>query len=222
MDSISDFLPEAVIIDAGSFPQSEQALCWLDGCERIVCCDGAANEYLSEPRRVWRIIGDGDSLSQETARKYAPIIRRFPDQETNDQTKAVRYLAAKGVRRIVILGATGRREDHTLGNLALLVDYLRAGIDARAYTDYGVFIPVSGNREFECQVGTQVSIFNFGATGLRSEGLRYPIRDFDSWWQGTLNEAISERFTVYADGYYLVFINFLQKANRRSDGDVVR
>lgn len=210
-NSITDFSPQAVVIDAGSFPRNELALRWLDGCERIVCCDGAANAYLSEPRRVWRIVGDCDSLSPAIAREYAPIIRHFPDQETNDQTKSVRYLAGKGVRRIVILGATGRREDHTLGNLSLLMEYLRDGIDARAYTDYGVFIPVNGTREFCCQEGTQVSIFNFGATGLQAEGLRYPIRDFDNWWQGTLNETTAPRFTIRANGPYLVFLNYPQQ-----------
>ena len=187
MDTIYDFSPEAVVIDAGSFPTAGNALMWLDKCDRIVCCDGAANDYLARGLKTWRIVGDGDSLSPEFKQKYRDILRLFPEQETNDQTKAVRYLAGKGIRRIAILGATGLREDHTLGNISLLIDYLKHGIEARAYTDFGVFIPSENEREFTCPPGTQVSIFNFGATGLRAEGLRYPIRDFDSWWQGTLN-----------------------------------
>lgn len=208
MDSITDFSPEAVIIDAGSFPQNKIALSWLDRCERIVCCDGAANRYLTTHNKVWRIVGDCDSLSPEIMDKYSAIVRRFPDQETNDQTKSVKYLSRKGVRRIAIIGATGLREDHTLGNISLLVSYIHEGIDARAYTDFGVFIPVIGDREFYCPAGTKVSIFNFGATGMHAEGLRYPIRDFDSWWQGTLNETTADSFTIHAKGSYLVFINY--------------
>ena len=208
MDSIADFAPEAVVIDAGSFPENEKALRWLDVCDRIVCCDGAANSYLAAHDKVWRIVGDCDSMSAEIAEKYRDIIRRFPDQETNDQTKAVTYLAGKGVRRIAVLGATGKREDHTLGNISLLLSYLQQGIDVRAYTDYGVFIPVNGTRRFVCAPGAQVSIFNFRASGMNSEGLRYPIRDFDSLWQGTLNETPSGEFTIHAKGSYLVFINY--------------
>ncbi len=208
MDSITDFSPEAVIIDAGSFPKNKIALGWLDRCERIVCCDGAANRYLANGNKVWRIVGDCDSLAPALMARYSDIVRRFPDQETNDQTKSVRYLSGKGAKRIAIIGATGLREDHTLGNISLLISYLHDGIDARAYTDFGVFIPVIGTREFHCRKGTQVSIFNFGATGMRADGLRYPIRDFDSWWQGTLNETIASRFTIYATGAYLVFINY--------------
>lgn len=208
MDTITDFRPEAVIIDAGSFPVNPIALRWLEGCGRVVCCDGAANRFLKSGRLPWRIVGDCDSLSPEIMEQYGSIVRRFPDQETNDQTKSVRYLVSKGIRKIAILGATGMREDHTLGNISLLIDYLKAGVEARAYTDYGVFIPFIGDCEIECPEGTQVSIFNFGAKEMSAEGLRYPIRDFDSWWQGTLNETTASRFTVHAKGPYLLFINY--------------
>lgn len=207
-DTVYNFKPEAIIIDAGSFPSKKIPLSWLERCDRIVCCDGAADSYLSDHDKVWRIVGDCDSLSASISERYHSIVRRFPDQDTNDQTKAVRYLARKGIRRIVILGATGLREDHTLGNLSLLTDYLREGIETRAYTDYGVFIPCCGNREFRCPTGTQVSVFNFGATGMKSEGLRYPIRDFSNWWQGTLNETTADRFRIYAEGQYMIFLNY--------------
>lgn len=208
MDSITDFSPEGVIVDAGSFPNHNIALQWLDRCHRIVCCDGAADRFLAAGLIPWRIVGDCDSISPGTRHRYAGILRPCPDQNTNDQTKAVKYLAAKGIRRIVILGATGEREDHTLGNISLLIDYLKEGIVARIYTDYGVFIPVTGPRRFTCTAGSQVSIFNFGAYGFCAEGLRYPIRDFTNWWQGTLNETTSDEFVIQATGSYLVFINY--------------
>ena len=208
-NSINDFAPEAVVIDAGSFPTNPIALQWLEGCERIVCCDGAANRYLADDRnRAWRIVGDCDSLSPEILHRYASIVRRNPDQETNDQTKAVSYLASKGITRIAILGATGLREDHTLGNISLIIDYLAMGIDARIFTDFGVFIPADGTRQFHIPVGTQVSLFNFGATTLTATGLRYPIRPFTSWWQGTLNETTAPTITIHSNAPYLLFITY--------------
>ncbi len=82
------------------------------------------------------------------------------------------------------------------------------GIEARIYTDYGVFIPAQDTREFHCPEGTQVSIFNFGATGISSEGLHYPLRDFDQLWQGTLNETTAPSFTLHAEGAYLVYLTY--------------
>ena len=107
----------------------------------VVCCDGGADEYIRRGNVPDVIIGDGDSLSDENRRKFGHILHRISDQETNDQTKAVNFLLAQGKRRIAIIGATGKREDHTLGNISLLIDYLRAGADVRTYTDYGIFIP---------------------------------------------------------------------------------
>jgi thiamine pyrophosphokinase len=174
----------------------------------VVCCDGAANEYLNRGLRPWRVVGDCDSLSPEATQIFKDIVRRNPDQETNDQTKAITYLADKGLRRIAIVAATGRREDHTLGNISLLIEYMRQGLDVRIYTDYGVFIPCQDTCTFECPIGTAISIFSFGTQGMTAEGLRYPLRDFTSWWQGTLNTADAPTFTIGCKGEYLVYLNY--------------
>ena len=208
IETVQNFQPDGVIVDAGIFPYNPIALQWLDKCRCIVCCDGASNDFIDRGFKPWRIVGDGDSVSDEVKSKYSDIIRTNPDQETNDQTKSVEYLYSKGVRKIAIIGATGRREDHTLGNISLLVEYLKRGIEARIYTDYGVFIPVMNDCEIYCVPGTQVSIFNFGANGMRSEGLKYPIRDFSNWWQGTLNESIGSTFRIKAEGAFMLFINY--------------
>ena len=85
--------------------------------------------------KVWGqpdiIIGDGDSLSETNRLKYADLIFHNPDQETNDQTKAVQYLLSKGKRKIAIVGATGKREDHTIGNVSLLMEYMRMGAESK-------------------------------------------------------------------------------------------
>lgn len=217
--SIDDFYPEGVVVDAGLFPQHPVPLGILDASKFIVCCDGAADRFIASGRIPSRIVGDCDSLSPGILRQYASIVRRFPDQDTNDQTKAVRYLASKGVRRIAILGATGLREDHTLGNISLLKEYMLHGIQARIYTDFGVFLPVGGDGEFFVPAGTQVSIFNFGATGMRSEGLRWPLRDFSNWWEGTLNETTGSSFSIRANGDYIIFINY-PASGRQCDAGV--
>jgi thiamine pyrophosphokinase len=53
-----------------------------------------------------------------------------------------------------------------------------------------------------------VSIFNFTAKELSSEGLLYHIYDFTNWWQDTLNECTGESFTINAEGEYLLFLNY--------------
>ena len=175
----------------------------------MVCCDGGADEYIRRGHTPDVIIGDGDSLSDENRRKFGHILHRISDQETNDQTKAVRYLQKRGFRRIAIVGATGKREDHTLGNISLLLDYMKSGMEVRTITDYGVFVPAKDTQTFAAHPGQQISIINFGAKGLQGEGLVYPLSDFTNWWQGTLNEATSDEFTIHCTGEYLVFLAFM-------------
>lgn len=199
---------EAVVLANGDYPTNPLPLEVLAEAPYVICCDGGADEYIRRGHTPDVIIGDGDSLSVENRTKHADILHRISDQETNDQTKAVHYLMAQGKRRIAIVGATGKREDHTLGNLSLLIDYMRAGADVRTYTDYGVFIPCTDTCTFPCHPEQQISIINFNACKLHGKGLVYPLSDFTNWWQGTLNECTGTEFTVEAEGEYLIMINY--------------
>ena len=202
------YTPEAVILANGEYPTHVLPLKMLEEAKFVICCDGAANEYISRGHTPDVIIGDGDSLLPEYKKRFSSIILQISDQETNDQTKAVHYLQSKGIRKIAIVGATGKREDHTLGNISLLMEYMKSGMEVRTVTDYGTFIPVSDTQSFASYPGQQVSIINFGAKGLKAEGLFYPLSDFTNWWQGTLNEATADEFTIHCTGEYLVFLAY--------------
>lgn len=200
--------PEAIILGNGDYPSHPYPLSLLQKAPYVVCCDGAADEYIRHGFVPDAIIGDGDSLSPQNRRQFATIFHRFKDQETNDQTKAIRFLQSQGKQHIGIVGGTGKREDHTLGNISLLIDYMEEGLQVQMITDHGVFIPACNTQTFACQPGQQMSIFNFGATSLQGEGLVYPLSDFDRWWQGTLNETSGTEFRIQATGRYLIFLNF--------------
>lgn len=221
----------AVIIGGGDFPTHPIPLQLLHEASKIICCDGAAFTALRHGIKPWRIIGDCDSIltpkdeeESNMLENHRSIIRKITSQDDNDQTKAVKYCLDHGLSDIIIIGATGRREDHTLGNISLLIEYLRMGVHVTMYTDYGYFLPCKDSltldvtipEGFEAvddriatrQKSTQISIFNVSARHLRSEGLRYPLYDFDQWWQGTLNEAISSPIHISGKGEFLVYVTY--------------
>ena len=111
----------------------------------------------------------------------------------------------------MILGATGLREDHTLGNISLLAEY---SVTARVkmVTDHGILEAVKMTSSFDSFAGQQVSIFSINSsTAVSSDGLRYPLNSLvlDNWWKGTLNEATGERFTLrFTGGPLIVFRKF--------------
>ena len=199
---------DAVILANGDYPTARIPLEVLSSTPYVVCSDGAANSYIEKGNSPTIIIGDGDSLQEEYLIKYAQIVHCISEQESNDLTKSVRLLIENGKHKIAIVGATGKREDHTIGNISLLIEYARLGAQVRMYTDYGVFIPCKGDCTIETYKGQQLSIFNFTAKKLKSEGTIFPIYDFVNWWQGTLNEAIGEKVSISADGEYMLFINY--------------
>lgn len=197
---------QVVIVGNGEFPTTPLTLKILKEATTVILCDGAANSYIKTGRNFDVIIGDGDSVSTEVKQNYASKIIINSDQETNDQTKAINFLDSKGITEVSIIGATGKREDHSLGNISLLIDYMQQGINAKIFTDYGVFIPVTGNAKVLVNPKQKVSIFNYNCTEMSAIGLKYPIRAFNALWQGTLNEALNNEIIISTNGQYLLYL----------------
>lgn len=206
-----DFTPEVIVLADGDYPTHPAPCSVLEDATMVACCDGAVDAYVERGGVPDFIVGDGDSISEENRLKYSSIIRKIDEQEDNDLTKTIKHMQSLGYTKIAIVGATGKREDHTLGNISLLLEYKRMGLDVRMITDYGVFLPVEGDCECESFSRQQVSIFNFGATDFASEGLVYPLYDFTSWWQGTLNQSTGNYFTITATGSYILFLSHTPK-----------
>lgn len=206
----TEFNPDAVVIDNGEYPTHTQPLKWINEAPYTICCDGAADLFMSKGKQPDMIIGDGDSISKYNALKNSIKFLRVADQETNDQTKAVDYLISQGKKNILIVAGTGKREDHTLGNISLLVEYIRKGAFAMMATDYGIFIPCHNNIKIQTQKGQQISIFNINAIHFTAEGLIYPLpKELNNWWQGTLNECATDNISFNAEGDFIVFLNYL-------------
>ena len=196
---IGDFRDyDAVILADGDFPQAAEPLRLLRQAPFVCACDGAVGHYPEADV----VVGDGDSVPKALRGRLVQV----DEQEDNDLTKATRYCMAQGYRRIVYLGATGRREDHTLGNIALMARYAsEMGLEPLMATDYGWFVVARGCSCFSAFAGQQVSIFNIDAVELNSSGLKWQAYPYRQLWQGTLNEAIGHEFSIRADGRYLVY-----------------
>ena len=197
-----------VIICDGQFPKNEYPRYLIRTADFIVCCDGALRKFVrnsmaifGEDRLPDLVIGDMDTLPASWQKKYADIIIRESEQEHNDQTKAVRWVLGNisDIDHIYILGSTGGRADHTIGNLSLLMEYTRmfdlGETTIEAVTDQETFFAVNDTIEFDCGTGRQVSIFSpDNSLKIRSTGLEYPTDEvvFDNWWKATLNKATQD------------------------------
>lgn len=208
--------PHIVILAAGDFPRAEAPLKALHEADVRICCDSAAEALVEAGLVPDRIVGDLDSLSPAFRTRYAGIITHIAEQDDNDLTKAFHLALALDPSRITIVGATGRREDHTLGNISLLLDYAReAACPVEMRTDFGRFTAIFDTATLPAVPGQQVSIFAFdNSLKIASAGLKYPTDAvvFDSLWKATLNEALSTSFTLtlsHPSGVFLFFADHL-------------
>jgi thiamine pyrophosphokinase len=199
----------AVILANGKFPEHSIPLKLLKEANTIVCCDGAVDKLEKFGLTPNAIVGDLDSIPSDLKAKYSDRLFHFPDQNSNDLTKAVNWCKNKNIKYITILGATGMREDHAMGNIGLLCSYAKMGVEVEMVTDYGVFQPVLQSKRFISFKGQAVSIFSSrNETRVTSRNLEFPLNELQipDLWMGTLNKSIGIWFELdFAPGPLIVY-----------------
>ena len=196
-----------VIIANGDFPTHETPLEILRESISILACDGAADTLTEQGYTPDIILGDLDSLSDENKIKYSDHIIKTPNQSQNDLRKALNYAKDHNIDNINIIGASGKREDHTLGNIFSILDY--KDLKIKLYTNTGVFTCIHGSQNIESFKGQKVSIFTADNTiKITSNNLKYNFNQttISSIYSGTLNESNSHNFKLsISHGSLLVF-----------------
>ena len=207
---------DAVILADGDFPTNAIPLGILNKAKYLVCCDGAGAKAIEHGIMPTAVVGDGDSLSLSVREILGERLHIVTEQDYNDLTKATRFVLANipGAKNIAYLATTGKREDHTLGNISLMAFYAEEfGITPTLVTDHGSFSVACGKQKFESFEGQQVSIFNLSCSLLSGTGFRWQPYAYKMLWQGTLNEAVGNEVEIDGDGTYMVFRTYQRKIN---------
>ena len=201
----------AVIVANGKFPIHPIPLKVLKAAKFIIACDGAVKKLVDKKIIPDIIIGDLDSISKKLKKRFKDRIIEDYDQNTNDLTKSVTWAKNNGFEKVTILSATGKREDHTLGNISLMYSYSRM-MEVEMITNMGILKAIRQTTSFDCSEGQQISIFsNQPELKINSKGLKYQLDGLQlrELWMGTLNEALNKKFTLeFEDGEVLVFFSF--------------
>lgn len=132
-------------------------------------------------------VGDFDSVSSETlqyfkAQRGVTFLKLNPMKDDTDTEFAIRRAIEMGAEKIMLLGATGSRMDHVLGNIELLGIGLEHQIpimmlDAHnriRMVDRGIVI------KKEEQFGTYVSLIPYTpkVNHVYLKGFLYPLSDY--------------------------------------------
>jgi len=169
--------PERMLLLCNGEPPSRSLVRALAAkADLIVAADGGANTARDCGITPGIIIGDLDSIRPATRRRFRDsVILHVPRQDNTDLEKAFDFLAASGPGSVMVLGATGRRLDFTLGNLSVLWNYT-AFLDITFRGDGWRAMPVGRSLMRAARPGTVVSLVPFGnCDGVTLRGLRYPL-----------------------------------------------
>ena len=106
------------------------------------------------------------------------------------------------------MGATGKRDDHSLANIFTLLEF-PSNLEIEFFTDYGKFSVVKSEHKFDSFTGEQVSIFSTDNTiKITSTYLKYNLtnKKLTTLYFGSLNESINNVFTIsISHGKILVY-----------------
>ena len=204
-----------VIIAGGDIDDSAVSLFCPGGSIYIIAVDRGYESALKMGIIPDLILGDMDSVSPEklhSARDQGIQIREFPaEKDESDLELAIDESIRMNPDRIVILGATGGRMDHTLFNILLLLKYDNINITIKSIREE-IFL-ADKKTEINAPIGTTVSLVPLTTEikGIVAEGFKYPLKGESLYMassRGLSNILTGGRGTVsFEEGKLLVIIN---------------
>src|ERR1035438_10669190 len=112
------------IILANGKPPAKSVLSFLTnrGYSILICADGGANSAKKLNVLPNYIIGDLDSITNNTLKYYTERseIIKIKRQNDTDVEKCIKFAIKKKLNDIVLVGVTGDRLDHTFCNLGIV------------------------------------------------------------------------------------------------------
>ena len=202
---------QLLIVANGKFPTSKIPLNILQRSKFIIACDGAANKLEDHGYKPNLIIGDMDSISTSLRNKYKKNLIYIKNQNENDFRKAINFCKINKLYDINIIGATGKREDHTLGNI-FSINNLDINFNIKLFTDSGCFITIKKPTLIKSFPKQKVSLFSENKyIKITTHGLKYNLNKeyISTLFYGTLNESLSNSFFIEVkDQSILLFLKY--------------
>lgn len=190
---------KAVIFCDGVIPKKSMIEHELADSEFLIAADGGAKQVHNLDFQPDVIIGDLDSYTI-TDSEEATVIKD-EDQESNDLEKALSYALQKSVNTVTVFGATGKRLDHTLKNLSVLLQYNPRFKSIILIDDYATIKVIDSPYRGSFELGTIISLFPLSGKvdGITTYGLKYPLKNEsleNGIRDGSSNEAVRETVEI--------------------------
>jgi thiamine pyrophosphokinase len=182
--------------------------------DMVVCADGGANNAYELGVLPHIIAGDLDSIRPEVQtffeEKGVEFQRHSIHKNETDAEIALAVLTNAGCTDIDLMGCLGDRVDHTLGNVYLLVELARQGIQATMVDENHTIRVIMESATIATRPGQTVSLLPLSekVEQVTLTGLAYPLDQEDltmGYSRGISNVAQKKEATIqFSKGILLV------------------
>ncbi len=175
----------------------------------VICATDGAYHFLEKNKIKPNFIsGDFDSI--ENLPKDIEVIHT-PNQDFTDFDKILQILFEKGFKNVDVFGASGKEQDHFLGNLHTAIQW-KNKISLTFFDNHSRYFLADKNTEILNSVDKIISLVPFPeATNITTKGLQYPLQDEKLTFGqriGTRNKAIKNKVEIsFKTGEMFIFIN---------------
>ena len=178
----------AVVVPHGPGRLAGAALASVRAADLVIAADGGARRLLDLEIAPHYLVGDLDSLSQETVARLISAgcqVQRHPAaKDATDTELAIELALDRGATVIDLVGATGgARLDHSLANVLLLAADWPAGVRLRLVEATATVLVIRAGQSVELPgtVGDIVALLPLAgpARGITTRGLRYALAGED-------------------------------------------
>ncbi len=173
-----------VLIVASGEPPSERLLReYAEVSDYIIGVDGGTQVLVEGHLMPHLYVGDSDSIPRHCLNVLGEadveMVLLNCEKDETDLMVAYHQAVDRGAKHIVILGGLGKRMDHTLGNLQVLVNGCEHGIESLLCDDNTMISPANGKVVINTTPGETISLIPFGGSVVLSNsyGLKYPLNN---------------------------------------------
>ena len=176
------YVDTVVIFAGGARPVARRVRRVADSASFVIAADSGADHAFALGQRIDLAVGDFDSLTADglaaLERSGVRIERHPTDKDATDLELALDAAVAHRPRRIVVVGGTGGRLDHVVGELSLFAAPAYREVEIDALLGRATVHVVHGERLLPGRVGAIVSLLALHgpAHGIVTDGLVYPLR----------------------------------------------
>lgn len=197
---------KGLIISSGHINDIQVILSASKDRDFILCADGGIRYAMKANLIPHAIIGDLDSTNDLELKfieeNKIPIIKYPVEKDYTDSELAIDYLIQKGAKDIVLIGVTGSRMDHTIGNILLLKKLYLCNVKGKIIDDNNTIYYSEGYLKLERVEDHYVSIIPLNTDGVivSLKGFYYPLEDKHISYGSTLgisNKIIEEYGEIF-------------------------